>query len=60
MKNIRQFILTGIALLMLIACSKDPVVPPTRDSNPQENVDGTEIDDLHGSQTDKPAYCHHR
>ncbi len=62
MKKIRQFILAGIALLMLTACPKDPVVPPTPDPNPQENVDdgdnteGTGIDDLHGTQTDKPAY----
>ena len=62
MKKIRQFLLSGIALLMLIACSNDPVVPPTPDPNPQEDVDdggiteGTGIDDLHSKQTDKPAY----
>ena len=62
MKINRQFIYAGIALFMLTACSKDPVVPPMPDPNPHEDVDdggikeGTGIEDLHGKQTDKPAY----
>ena len=134
MKNIKQFIMAGIALLMLTACPEDPVVEPktytqdvtlpsngskknvtlnqlqasiaavenssswlTVEAQPytsgspqvklrstdntakkerkcsvtitatsgdkvvlsvtqQGGYEGTEIDDLHGSQTDKPAY----
>jgi len=61
MKTIKHFIIIGMALFVLISCSKDnePVVPPTPESNPQENVDdesntdGTGIDDLHSRQTDR-------
>lgn len=64
MKTIKHFIIIGMALFVLISCSKDnePVVPPTPEPNPQEKVDdggdsdGRGIDDLHGTQTDKPAY----
>lgn len=67
MKKIGHFIFAGIALFMLTACPKDPIEPPTPDSTPQEKTNGEEIvdggntegkgiDDLHGTQTDKPAY----
>jgi hypothetical protein len=62
MKNLKLYILCGIATLMLTACPKDPVVEPKPDDQKKEEVDpvnpseGTGIDDLHGSKTDKPAY----
>lgn len=73
MKNLKLYILCGIATLMLTACPKDPVVEPEPGPNPvnpavtdKDNTsegedtnnpsEGTGIDDLHGSQTDKPAY----
>ena len=74
MKNLKLYILCGIATLMLTACQKDPVVEPEPPINKEEvnpdnqsgeegqnsSSEGTGIDDLHGSQTDKPAYSKHR
>lgn len=71
MKKITHFIIAGIALLTLTACPKNPVVDPNTDSqeeniqnndneNNKDSSEGTGIDDLHGSQTDKPAYRRQR
>ena len=72
MKKLKLYILSGIATLMLTACPKDPVVEPVTegeevvdpkpsgDDNPDDSSEGTGIDDLHGSQTDKPAYSKQR
>lgn len=56
MKYYKLIMMFGVTMLMLTACSKheDGIVdelPPTL-----QQTDGTGIDDLHGTQTDKPAY----